>query len=107
MGVTRPQASGLSLRILLKISSSLVVKIHQIGTKVEIVAREGGFFYGFAEQNPAAFLGGGLKLPLRQVGVLFCFLAAKAALLRGKIRVDTTYIEKAFCLALIAVSYNF
>ena len=52
MGVTRPQASGLSLRILLKISSSLVVKIHQIGTKVEIVAREGGFFYGFAEQNP-------------------------------------------------------
>ena len=76
VGVTRPQASGLSLRILLKISSSLVVKIHQIGTKVEIVAREGGFFYGFAEQNPAAFLGGGLKLPLRQVGVLFCFVAA-------------------------------
>ena len=29
MGVTRPQASGLSLRILLKISSNLVVKIHQ------------------------------------------------------------------------------
>ena len=28
VGVARPQASGLSLRILLKISSSLVVKIH-------------------------------------------------------------------------------
>ena len=43
---------------------------------MEIVARMGGFFYGFAEQNPAAFLGVGLKLPLRQVGVLFCFVAA-------------------------------
>ena len=74
-GVSRPQASGLSLRILLEIGSSFVVKIHQIGTKVEIVAREGGFFYGFAEQNPAAFLGGGLKLTLQQVGVLFCFVA--------------------------------
>ena len=92
---------------MLENGSSLVVKSHQIGTKTEIVAPWGDFFYGFAEQNPALFLGGGLKLPPRQVGVLFCFLAAKAAPLRGKIKADTTYIEKAFCLALIAVSYNF
>ena len=61
---------------------------------MEIVARMGGFFYGFAKQNPAAFLGGGLKLPLRQVGVLFRFVAAKAAPLRDRIKTDTTYISR-------------
>ena len=35
------------------------------------------FFYGFAKQNPGLFLGGGLKLSLRQVGVFFVFIAAK------------------------------
>ena len=38
---------GWALAILLEIGSSFVVHSHQIGTKTEIVAREGGFFYGF------------------------------------------------------------
>ena len=104
------QALGLSLHdsaVLLEIGSDLVVKSHQKRTISEITARMGGFFAGGAQRLPVGFQGGDLKLPPRQVGVLFCFLAAKAAPLRGKIKADTTYIEKAFCLALIAVSYNF
>ena len=88
------QALGLSLHgsaILLEISSDLVVKSHQIGTNTEIAALWGGFFSGGAQRLPVGFQGGDLKLPPRQVGVLFCFLAAKAAPLRGKIKVDTTY----------------
>ena len=88
------QALGLSLHgsdVLLEIGSDLVVKSHQKRTISEITARMGGFFAGGAQRLPVGFQGGDLKLPPRQVGVLFCFLAAKAAPLRGKIRVDTTY----------------
>jgi len=46
------QATGLSLGILLEIGSSFVVDRHQKWTKSRIVARKGGFFFGFAEQKP-------------------------------------------------------
>ena len=86
------QALGLSLHgsaILLKIGSDLVVKSHQKRTISEITARMGGFFAGGAQRLPVGFQGGNLKSPPRQVGVLFCFLAAKAAPLRGKIEMHT------------------
>jgi hypothetical protein len=37
--------------------SSFVVKMSQDCTKLEIVARKGGFFFGFAEQIPNVFRG--------------------------------------------------
>jgi hypothetical protein len=46
------QTAGLSSGILLEIGSSLVVDRHQKWTKSRIVARQGGFFFGFAEQKP-------------------------------------------------------
>ena len=93
----RPQALGLSLHgsaILLKISSDLVVKSHQEATIFGKVARQGGFFSGGAQRLPVGFQGGDLKLPPRQVGVLFCFLAAKAAPLRGKISRDFYFLAR-------------
>ena len=87
----RPQALGLSLHgsaILLEIGSSFVVYSHQERTIFGEVAHSGGFFAGGAQRLPVGFQGGDLKLPPRQVGVLFCFLAAKAAPLRGKISRD-------------------
>jgi hypothetical protein len=42
---------------LLEIGSSFVVKMSQNCTELEIVAREGGFFFGFAEQIPNVFRG--------------------------------------------------
>ena len=80
------QALGLSLHgsaVLLEIGSNFVVKSHQKRTISEITARMGGFFAGGGVSG-----GRDLKLPPRQVGVLFCFLAAKAAPLRGKISRD-------------------
>ena len=88
----RTQALGLSLHgsaVSLEISSDLVVKSHQKRTISEITARMGGFFAGGAQRLPVGFQGGDLKLPPRQVGVLCCFLAAKAASLRGKIEMHT------------------
>ena len=38
------QAAGLSLRASLEIGSSFGVKCHHFGTKLELVARTGGFF---------------------------------------------------------------
>jgi len=43
--------------ILLKISSSLVVKMRQNETFRGIVARMGGFFFGRTEQGPDVFRG--------------------------------------------------
>ena len=54
-GVSRPQASGLSLGILLEIGSSFVIERCQKETFLEIVAREGGFFFGCAERRPRIF----------------------------------------------------
>ncbi|RWZ78151.1 MAG: hypothetical protein EOT05_00010 [Candidatus Microsaccharimonas sossegonensis] len=51
---------------------------HQTGTKTEIVAREGGFFFGFAEQNPVLFLGGDLKLLGRKADFLFFHFQVQA-----------------------------
>ncbi len=42
--------------------------LHQIGTNTEIVARTGGFFFGFAEQSPDV-LGG--RSSLGTVGCAF------------------------------------
>jgi len=91
-GRVRPQALGLSLHgsaILLEIGSSFVVYSHQERTIFGEVAHSGGFFAGGAQRLPVGFQGGDLKLPPRQVGVLFCFLAAKAAPLRGTIKEHT------------------
>ena len=57
----REIASELSFSIsaiFFKIGSSEVVKLHQIETKVGIVAHWGDFFFGFAEQKPDVFRGG-------------------------------------------------
>ena len=43
-GVTRPQASELSLRASLEIGSSFGIKCHQNGTFRDFVARMGDFF---------------------------------------------------------------
>ena len=76
---------GLASHLALEIGSNFVVKSHQEATIFGKVAHSGGFFAGGAQRLPVGFQGGDLKLPPRQVGVLFCFLAAKAAPLRGKI----------------------
>ena len=55
--------AGASLALRAKIGSSFGIQSHQIGTKTEIVAREGGFFFGRAERRPDVFLGGMKKLP--------------------------------------------
>ena len=71
-GVTRPQASGLSLGIFSEIGSDFGVKSHQIGTISEIAAHWGGFFSGGAQRLPAVFQGGDKKLPCLRHGS-FCF----------------------------------
>ena len=52
------QAAGLSLRASLETGSRQIVKLHQIDRGTGIVARQGGFFIGFAKQKPKVFLGG-------------------------------------------------
>jgi len=49
-----PTGGGAWLAISLKIGSSLVVKIHQIGTRTEIVARMCRFFFSRAACPPHA-----------------------------------------------------
>ena len=58
------RCQGGALVILLKLGSNLVVKLHQIRTKLQIRARKRLFClgnYDFAEQNPPVFLGGELQ----------------------------------------------
>jgi len=43
-------------------SSSFRVESHHFGTKLELVALSGGFFFGHAERRPDVFLGGIGKL---------------------------------------------
>ena len=61
----------------LKFSSNLVVKLHQIRTKLQIRARERLFCWGncgFAQQNPSVFLGGELRFGVHRHAFCFCRL---------------------------------
>ena len=76
---------------------------HQKWIKSEIVARKGGFFFGFAEQKPDVFRGG--ETFWAAIGCAFLVFRPPLAVF-DIIQMHTNQIDRSFSLALIAVLYK-